>query len=1185
MGFYGNITNISNTNFQFDRIYPNRVMMEASANGDGIFVGRHVLVEYDRNEAFPIIFTKSNKFYSDASYSQQIKFKQGKRLTGESQQQDAFYSGEIGQVQTTDNKGTKIFTFYQCTNLETDGSTYAKFEEITSVTSNNTYIQNFSIDEGVYGKTNGFKGYDSTVWTKVSETNKDGKLITKYVNIADLNSVVPTFDMTEDAPTMNALTPHFDADNTNVYYKLHMQSPYGFRVKAATNGTGSDLRTTHITAGYDKNNNMISKKKTEVDADIYYNVAGFDEAKSSFKEANTDVIKILPTGISGKTYSDYPNLPADMEMEQWGGDIQELSIRLPSIGNTISKVWDIIYDNSNGYGIDGGTRNRDIEWKYTNDTDKNGDNALGGMTRNLSTVAGCINSVHDLMGMIVYSGRPKLSTNPDNTLIYFDNGKYYRIGIQYNITAATEVLDGIEYFVDTDDQGIFAPGTKWNNEVKTIPQGVHLITRIEEPCWIEMDLGESLNTIHGWILQLSKYFCDDIDNLTRNRETVQGTINYLNDIIDKFDKLVPGEFVVVDEYGRMQSAGYTTQQAYSFTNYGQSIEGTGSDDDYPQSEDRWIAVDIDTNHENPFITITHNFTPVENDTTTTSDKNDPKEVNGGINNNTKDELYLYAPIVDSTGHVVGKNIESVTLPYGFKTIKIGKQATNTDVSNLAGHNSDTSVTADNTQDTLTILPANKWVCLHGTNDDNANSIGDVIRVGHQVNGITDTDKNDIDLNIVSTHDSMTDGNTIKIPDWEYDEAGHITAKQSRTYTLPFGYKTIVATNSSEVNVEPSDVKDTPTADNTQDTLNIKAANKWIKLNTTDSSDTDGNSISFAHTLVGTNFGKTYYSNVDNSNADDDHNRGLDFGSTFKIFNLTTDNAGHIININTNNITLPTIGLTNNNDGNMITGISYSYSDEDHKGTLTETRANVGTLKLTDYGVQQTEDNKDTNIVTSADSINTAFTKVENKLNTFLQDASVTEEAIDTLRELQDYISTHTSEATNMLTAINTIYTNNNGIESGRLIDEQERAEAAESEIVNMVTTLRAEVVAKNEEFVDSLNNNVATLQEQINNETSTRAQDVYTLNSRCNVLDKEVKTLINNTNEITPKIINLQDGLIEVDTEVASLIVNMENEIQTRAQEVYTLNSRCNVLDNEVKQLINKVAELTTKIEELSNNN
>ena len=101
------------------------------------------------------------------------------------------------------------------------------------------------------------------------------------------------------------------------------------------------------------------------------------------------------------------------------------------------------------------------------------------------------------------------------------------------------------------------------------------------------------------------------------------------------------------------------------------------------------------------------------------------DLNNGTNTITFHDLGF-----DAAGHVEKNQLHTYTLPYGFKTIKIGKKADDTAVSNLAGHDSDTSVIADNTQDTLTILPVNKWVCLHGTNDDSTNSIGDVIRVGH-----------------------------------------------------------------------------------------------------------------------------------------------------------------------------------------------------------------------------------------------------------------------------------------------------------------------------------------------------------------------------------------------------------------------------------------------------------------------
>ena len=41
--------------------------------------------------------------------------------------------------------------------------------------------------------------------------------------VAELNTVVPTFDISADAPTLLPITPHFDTDSTNVYYKLHWQ--------------------------------------------------------------------------------------------------------------------------------------------------------------------------------------------------------------------------------------------------------------------------------------------------------------------------------------------------------------------------------------------------------------------------------------------------------------------------------------------------------------------------------------------------------------------------------------------------------------------------------------------------------------------------------------------------------------------------------------------------------------------------------------------------------------------------------------------------------------------------------------------------------------------------------------------------------------------------------------------------
>ena len=49
MGFYGNITNVNKSTFQFDKTYSNAAEMLINAASDGVFVGRYVLVDYDKD--------------------------------------------------------------------------------------------------------------------------------------------------------------------------------------------------------------------------------------------------------------------------------------------------------------------------------------------------------------------------------------------------------------------------------------------------------------------------------------------------------------------------------------------------------------------------------------------------------------------------------------------------------------------------------------------------------------------------------------------------------------------------------------------------------------------------------------------------------------------------------------------------------------------------------------------------------------------------------------------------------------------------------------------------------------------------------------------------------------------------------------------------------------------------------
>ena len=171
------------------------------------------------------------------------------------------------------------------------------------------------------------------------------------------------------------------------------------------------------------------------------------------------------------------------------------------------------------------------------------------------------------------------------------------------------------------------------------------------------------------------------------------------------------------------------------------------------------------------------------DTTSASNLN----TDNVASNSDSDKMQLYTPILDNMGHVVAKNIETVTLPYGFKTISIGSESSA--VANLTHAAAD--LVAENTQDTLAINSGNKWMKLAGTANNDSFSIG------HLVQTIDTTRAADSDIN--------DNGDTITIQDISNDEAGHITANKLHTYTLPYGFKTITGNNGSLV------------ADNTQDT--------------------------------------------------------------------------------------------------------------------------------------------------------------------------------------------------------------------------------------------------------------------------------------------------------------------------------------------------------------------------------
>jgi len=567
MGFYGNITNTSRTQFQFDRVYTSRKQMDDSASEDGIYAGRYVLVNYEEDgasdyylHAYKITTENGFQFGSSWNGEQLTRFRWVERVTQADPNNDVLFQYQViaippDHIHNVADPNQTEWEFWRVEGhadvevaSETPGGEPTIVQYATFVEYADVYSLNYNIDVTEYSTS---RGYDSTVWQKVYQDGQD-----KYVMVAELNTIVPTFDIEADAPKMIPLTPHFDADSTNVYYKLHWSPSWGFRVRNANasllgpilnaDGKNSGIGNTRMTSGtktypsdertswykttYDGVNTIknfqftvdeenqlgrwvsaeegdyegfdtilneqgeyIYETVVEPEAAIYYNKAGFNPEKVSYGyfeidltadtyepyiyytkhngvysladdldfdshetyyEKIEDHIKVEPTGISGHMYNRHDGTITDSVQE----DIQELSIMLPALGNTIAAIWDLIYGSEEVN--DGEMRNLDIRWeKARAGLDRHGlrlvnDYDFGGQylykTKSVETIAGALNSVHDLMGMIITSGTNEDLMNHIDDLsdhrIYYDetNHTFNRRHMIYNYTALPASSYGYE---------------------------------------------------------------------------------------------------------------------------------------------------------------------------------------------------------------------------------------------------------------------------------------------------------------------------------------------------------------------------------------------------------------------------------------------------------------------------------------------------------------------------------------------------------------------------------------------------------------------------------------------------------------------------------------------------------------------------------------------------------------------
>lgn len=930
MGFYGNITNTAKTQFTFDRTYPNRKTMEARLANDEIYLGRYVLVEYDLTNKqtldtfLQVQRNKSNGyFYLMGSQNEKNRVRytetEDPNNPGHGLDNAVIYNQ---LVYVEDNN--EVQTFYKCTGSagsDGQGGYYAAFSAITI--SENNYTQNYNIDMSFYGEG---RGYDSTVWQKVYTQGAE-----KFVMIAELNTVVPTFDIVADAPTMTPLTPHFDANSTNVYYKLHWQPQWGMRIAQSEDGK-SDMNTAWIRETYNPDTGKTTKEyynyttskwttysgtnpptaAYSVPAAVYWNndalAAQVDESRTSEEGISkavggNNVISVLPTGYSGKTYPRHDGTSRVYE----AADIQEFTINLPIVGDVISNAYDIIHGN------------------YRN------------------------NSPADSL-----QGR----------LNFFKNMSAQEIPVQ--------------------------------------SAGGYLVG----------------STMTG----------DDWIQPTVNVKVLEGDSQYHQDAI-------------------------VVKHAYDTKNEGQEL-------------------------------------------TTFSCKNGNELEEGltpGLNHGKGDILKLYTPQIDEMGHVIGNTIETVTLPYGYKTFTIGEQSTG--VGELTTNTFE--VIADNTQDSMIITSANKWVRLAGEEDK--------IQIAHAISKQTP-------VTVGNETKSPKFGESFTIPRFTTDEAGHIISASDQTITLQKGSYTAADSVSDSTEVITQIKFDIPTGDITStkaDSSTLKLASYSAGTDTADVADGDTYNNAFAKlqnqinaldygnnsttqiitgitqtdgliqvtrgnagTLVLTGytldkdnnadiaptdsinvaFSKLQQQIIDEEQARADAISGLDVDTitteAYEVIGTISETDGKISaskkkagELTLSGYSKPTSGSAVDQSDTLNAALGkleykldteikrvddLDYTDPNTNTTqiitkVTQTdgkievvRSNAGTLLLTDYTIGTNGEK-----IASTDSINTAFAKLQTQINNVIGSEEIATN-FDNIKKISDWLSANDSNADQVIDDIATL---------------------------------------------------------------------------------------------------------------------------------------------------------------------
>ena len=914
MGFYGNVTNTSKTTFSFDLIYTTRSDMDLNANIDGVFLGRYVLIDYGEDPIKGYYY--EGKFYNTALHADHSA------ITG---RENAIYQDLHNSLAAN--------SFYR----------YTKKDGFQPISTNSAYQERFAIDVKAYGR-----GYDSTVWVKRYD---EATAAYKYVMIAELNAVVPTFHMVVNEPNAIPTTPYFDRDTTNIDYYLHMQSDFGNRVKKAHPGVKSDEQATRIMTKWVNDNSgyQVGEAYSEtVDADIYYNNDGFDSEVRHLMDQTSvpyawmdDNGKLLENkvidytknaigyemGQSGRLYG----ADADLGVYQQGyqaDDVYDWYIRLPGIGNAICRMWDKVYNDR------GNNRTRALN-KALMRNDSN-DHLV---TYDKLTVMGMINTTQDLLGYhFIKLEDPHIegaqieeptfitvTLNPDHNIDFYDKEEhtinsyeatyevldclfytqdeagridYYQYAYDPIYDVAAEIGEnGKYYYKEVDEKGneIFhfanaATYTAKDANGKALNYETYYTRRDR---WTLKKLEwQTEDSLYALINNIHKIIGTNSDD-TRNIGTMIGCINIIRDIISNIHTpLVPGKLLHTTNEGKI-----ATTDTY--------FPGSDWDEGHVlDAEGNWVSrlktITILKNSENANQQSVNTYIWDE-------DTGAPKlETQGTL---TSDNQLVKTAAEDGNGYyATNKQLHApnnFTFGTSNKWIEL-QPHTQWDSLEFTHSVSPINTRLRSEQITSAEEGANTEIVnmCDGTQDNGNVILKDV--TGYK-NFSTNEDATEIrvepttdTLSYVNDVNDQND-NRLTIPYIIVDNAGHVVELGTKNFNVPhtFKYLTITDNNTDDFEVKTSHEEGTLEADQLTDTWHISPQNRWIDITADAANDT----VKFGHiysTLAAHDF-------MDDIEIDDDIDGKSEHSTKDCKFTFPmpiTDNAGHIVDYATNSIYIP-----------------------------------------------------------------------------------------------------------------------------------------------------------------------------------------------------------------------------------------------------------------------------------------